>query len=69
MNKQLEEFARNQLKQNLAQCTDKQQLFFKRMYANGDLEMDINQVINNMSLKKLDWAMIQVQRTLDKIPK
>jgi hypothetical protein len=50
----------------LAKCTERQQTFFKRMYANGHLEMDINQVVDLMPEEKLDWTMQQVERTLSK---
>jgi len=66
MNKELEEFARNSLKDGLSKCTDGQKLMFKRMYAGGDLGMDINSVVDQMEAGKLDWAMIQIERTLNK---
>ncbi len=66
MNEQIESFARDTLKQGLAQCTEGQQLLFKRMYAKGNLEMLIDDVVDNMESEKLDWAMQQVQRTLDR---
>ena len=66
MNKEIQEFARTTLKEGLSLCTDAQQLLFKRMYAGGNLEMDINDVVDNMSEDKLDHAMYQVQNTLEK---
>lgn len=66
MNISLENFARNELRKGLAQCTEAEQLLFKRMYANGNLEMGINKVIDSMPEDKLDWAMQQVERTLAK---
>ena len=66
MNKELQEYARTQLKQRLAKCTDDQQLFFKRMYANKKLETPIDIVVDNMPEDKLDWAMQQVSATLRK---
>lgn len=66
MNDQLQEFARNELKKGLAQCTEGQQLIFKRMYANRNLDTPINEVVDNMDAKKLDWAMQQVESTLAK---
>lgn len=65
MNKQIENFARNTLKEGLAQCTEEQQLFFKRMYSHKNLEMPINDVIDGIETEKLDWAMEQVRRTLN----
>ena len=66
MNSELQQFARNQLKIKLAKCTEKQQRFFKQMYAHGNLELSINDVIDKMDNDKLDWAMQQVQTTLNK---
>ncbi len=66
MNKQLQEFARENLKRGLAQCTEGQQLIFKKMYSFKDLEKDINDVVDNMPEEKLDWAMQQVDSTLIK---
>lgn len=66
MNKQIEEFARNTLKEGLARCTEEQQLVFKRMYSHKNLELPINDVVDGTETERLDWAMEQVQRTLDK---
>ncbi|GAG27182.1 unnamed protein product [marine sediment metagenome] len=69
MNDAIQEFARTQLKEMLAQCTEAQQLLFKRMYSHNDLSLDICVVVDNMPEDKLDWAMQQCQRTLDKASK
>lgn len=66
MNKSLQNYAKNTLKEGLAQCSMEQQLLFKRMYAHGNIEMSINDVVDKMEVEKLDWAMQQVQSTLDK---
>lgn len=66
MNDQLQTFARRILKDGLAQCTEKQQFFFKRMYAHGNFTLSINDVVDAMNVEKLDLAMQQVQKTLDK---
>lgn len=55
---------RIKLKNNLAKCTEKQQLFFKRMYCHLNLGLTIDQVVDQMKEDKLDWAMSQVERTL-----
>lgn len=67
MNNQLETFARDTLKQGLSRCTKEQQFLFKRMYAHGNTEMSLNDVVDQMETSKLDWAMNQVQRTLGKL--
>jgi hypothetical protein len=66
MNEQLQAHARDTLKEGLAQCSNREQLLFKRMYAHNNLDMPINEIIDNMEVEKLDWAMDQVRRTLDK---
>ncbi|GAG27163.1 unnamed protein product, partial [marine sediment metagenome] len=45
------------------------QLLFKRMHAGSshNFGIDINKVVDEMPVDKLDWAMQQVQRSLDKI--
>ena len=67
MNKKLQAYARNSLKDGLAQCPDKMQMFFKRMYADGDMNKTINDVVDSMPEGKLDWAMQQVKKTLEKL--
>jgi hypothetical protein len=67
MNKQLRDFAKNTLKEGLAQLPNGHQLKFKGMYAHGNLEADMNTVVDNMPDEKLDWAMEQVQRSLEKL--
>ena len=66
MNDQLQTHARNTLKEGLAQCSGGKQFLFKRMYSQGNLDMPINDVVDNMDPEKLDWAMEQVKNTLDK---
>ena len=66
MNTELQTFARNNLKKGLAKCTADEQHLFKRMYAFKNIDKDINFVVDNMPEEKLDWAMQQVQKTLDK---
>ena len=65
MNNELQVFARATLKENLAKCTEGQQLIFKRMYSHLDLDREIDAVVDEMPEEKLDWAMQQVQRSVD----
>ena len=65
MNDELQLFARNELKEGLALCTEAQRLIFKRMYSHENLDLDINDAVDNMPEEKLDLAMVQVQRTID----
>ena len=67
MNSQLQDFARTELKEGLARLPESHHLIFKRMYSHLNLSAPINQVVDNMHEDKLDWAMQQVQRSLDKL--
>lgn len=67
MNEQLEQFAREQLKTGLAQVPENMQMMFKRMYSHENLEANINDVVDIMAADKLDWAMQQVQRSINKL--
>jgi hypothetical protein len=79
MNPTLSAFARQTLKEGLAQLPAGNQRMFKLMYAlehrigkpdctaEAREAVPINDVVDAMSEEKLDWAMIQVERTLTKI--
>ena len=69
MNTMLQEFARKELKEGLAKLPESHHMIFKRMYSHLDLSKDINAVVDTMPEDKLDWAMQQVQRSIDKIDK
>ena len=66
MNEQLQEFARGELKSGLMLLPEAAHLLFKRMYSPDDLSVHIYDVVDNMPEEKLDWAMQQVQRSIDK---
>lgn len=57
---------KNELKSGLALCTEDQQLLFRKMYSGRLLETPIGKLVDHMPVEKLDWAMKQVQRTIDK---
>lgn len=67
MNDALVAYARQTLKDGLEQLPESNQHFFKRIYSHDNLELPIDEVVDNMSEDKLDWAMQQVQRSIDKI--
>jgi len=66
MNEKLQEFARNTLKSNLAECTDAQRDIFARMYGRFGTNDTIDTVVDGMAADKLDWAMQQIENTLEK---
>lgn len=67
MNSQLEKFARDTLKSGLAKLPPAHQMLFKRMYSHKNLDLPIDDVVDKMPVDKLDWAMQQVKRGLDKL--
>ena len=67
MNEQLQSFARDELKKGLSQLPEAHSHIFKCMYSHENLDADINDVVDSMPEEKLDWAMQQVQNSLDKI--
>jgi hypothetical protein len=57
--------SRRKLKNLISQCTDIQQLFFKKMYSHKNIELPIDQVIDNMGDDKIDWAISQCETTIN----
>jgi len=66
MNDQIQEFARQTLKDGLAKCTDGQRRLFRQMYSPKDLTCPIGDAVDRMNAETLDWAMRQVESTLEK---
>jgi hypothetical protein len=65
-NETIKNVAKEMLKELLSECTDGQQLMFKRMYCHKNLELPINEAVDQMADDKIDWAMTQVERTVEK---
>lgn len=66
MNQYLQDCARQFIKDGLAGSTDSNRLLFKRMYSHKDLDAAVDDVVDSMPADKLDWAMLQVDRTVKK---
>lgn len=67
MNDTIERYARGLLNDMLPQCTEGEQLMFKRMYAPKELwDSPIEDTIAAMDASKLSWAVTQVENTLAK---
>ncbi len=64
--KSIKGFRLQTLKNLLAQTTEEQQMFFKRMYSHKDLTMPIEVVVDNMPEDRINWAIQQVERTVNK---
>ena len=65
-NETIKNLAKEMLKELLSECTDGQQLMFKRMYCDKNLELSINEAVEQMADDKIDWAITQVERTVEK---
>lgn len=66
MNQQLQDFARATLRDGLSKLSEHEYLLFKMMYSPNDWTLDINKVVDNMPESTLDWAMQQVENSLEK---
>jgi len=51
---------RAEIKRILGFLDDRNHLVFMRMYSHTDLEKDINEVVDNMPARQLQWALHQV---------
>ena len=67
MNKQLENYARQKIKERLSKLPEGYQIKFKRIYSHENLKLPINEVVDKMRKEKLDWALTQVQNSLNKL--
>ena len=65
----MQEFARNNIKVGLANLPEKWQMRFKQMYLPDNLNADVNDIVDATPEEKLDWAMQQIQNSLEKIGK
>jgi hypothetical protein len=75
MNRTLEQFAREEILNGLSECTEAEQLMFRRMYSppvrGCDGQFDyynktIEEIVSGLPAEKLDWALTQVENTLEK---
>ena len=69
MNETLQNFARNYLKENLRLLPEDWQLTFKRIYSHQNLYKPINEIVDDMPEERLDPAMEQVRRSVEKLSK
>lgn len=56
---------RKELISLLDQVTDENRVMFKRMYAGGKLDMEINNVVKGMTISQVKRAIEQVRRTIE----
>lgn len=65
MNDLLQALARSTLKAGLAKLREGDRFIFKKMYSSDNLSAKIDDVVDAMPEDRLDWAMRQVQRSLE----
>lgn len=59
---------REKIKHILSKLDNRQRLIFIRMYAAaGKLDTDINDIVDQLPLEKLDWALQQCKNTYYRI--
>lgn len=66
MNQTLAKEGKRILKNLLSQCTEGQKLMFKRMYSHNNLELSIYEVVDIMDDDKIDCAITQCEKTVEK---
>ena len=57
---------RNEIKQGLSKVTKKQLEFFIQMYSHPALGSDIDTIVDNIAVYKLEWALRQILNTLNR---
>lgn len=67
MNKNIEQFARTQIKEGLRKLPTSHHVTFQRMYAHLHPEYTMEEVVDNMPAERLDWALTQVENSLRKL--
>ncbi len=66
MNASLFKVAKQMLKDLLSQCTEGQQLMFKKMYCHKNLDYSVNEAVDQIGEDKIDHALTQCERTIEK---
>ena len=66
MNPTLAKLGKDMLKNLLNDCTEPQQMMFKRMYCHKNLDASIEEAVDQMDESKIDHAITQCERTVAK---
>jgi hypothetical protein len=66
MNETFKKAGKDILKNLLSQCTEGQQMMFKKMYCHKHLDYPINDAVDQMEDDKIDWAISQCERSVEK---
>jgi len=65
-NKTLIAAARLILTELVIQCSEKEQIFFKKMYSHQNSTLSITDIVDNLDPSKLDTAITQCENTIRK---
>lgn len=65
-NKTIINITKKIIKELLLECSNEQQLMFRKMYCNKNLQLSISDVVDQMPDDKIDFALTQIERTLEK---
>lgn len=65
MNKELIRYAKEYIKENLRQFSEKEQALFKRVYSNNDHNKSIDEIVETMPDYQLDRAMGSIVNAID----
>lgn len=68
MNKAIETFARDKIKEGLIRCNEGQRKIFRRMYGHGKPECSLRGIVDSLPVEKLDWALTQIQNAIKDTP-
>ena len=69
MNKTIEEFTREEIKEKLKTLPQGNVNMFMRMYAGNNTNKTVNEVVDEMPVEKLDWALTQIENSQKKLDK
>jgi len=58
---------RSEIKRILSKLDESNRDIFMKMYSHEDLDKDINVVVDELPVKKLDWALQQCKNTYHRI--
>ena len=66
MNKNALKFYKKEILEGLEKLPEDCQMKFKRMYSHSNLNKELKDIINDMPEDKLDWALTQVNNSINK---
>ena len=67
MNKEIKDFARIKIKEGLKVLPEGHQDMFRRMYSYENLDRPIDEIVDSISVERLNMALTQVNNSLNKM--